>query len=231
MPPEQIKQLRFIPSPSGDPLPVLVLDLDETLVHCTTINVGTNDPSFGDVVSDDSTTRRIIRRRPFVTEFLEFAAAHFEVVVFTTAEFGYASKVVAMLDPKQRYVDHLLTRTHCAQIDGPPLTAPRFIKDLTYLDRPLDRVIIVDNNPTCFVLQPANGIGIVSWTGDPNDRELCRVMEYLQAVVDGTPIATVTQRFRSDAPLSTRRKQQQPVKKSSSSRFPQLSGKAVPQPV
>ena len=56
------------------------------------------------------------------------------------------------------------------------------IKDLSYLNRDLRHVIIVDTNPNSYVLQKHNGIAIKPWDGDLNDAELLNLVPFLEAV-------------------------------------------------
>ncbi len=46
------------------------------------------------------------------------------------------------------------------------------MKDLSWLGRSLEKILIVDNNPENFLLQPENGIYIKSWYENPEDRAL-----------------------------------------------------------
>lgn len=46
------------------------------------------------------------------------------------------------------------TRTRCGD----------FVKDLSRLGRDLRRTVLVDNNPTSFLLQPLNGVPIAEFT-------------------------------------------------------------------
>ena len=56
------------------------------------------------------------------------------------------------------------------------------IKDLSYLNRDLRHVIIVDTNPHSYRLQKYNGIAIKPWDGDLNDTELINLVPFLEAV-------------------------------------------------
>jgi hypothetical protein len=83
--------------------PTLVLDLDETLVHCTVEPVDKYDFTFPVLVSGTTYTV-YVRCRPGYLEFLEYAAKHFEVVIFTASRDVYASALLDLLDPERRLI-------------------------------------------------------------------------------------------------------------------------------
>lgn len=50
------------------------------------------------------------------------------------------------------------------------------------LGRSLDSVIIVDNSPHCYSLQPGNAIAVASWFDNPEDRELYEILPLLKKI-------------------------------------------------
>jgi len=52
-------------------------------------------------------------------------------------------------------------------------------KNLALLGTDLKNVILVDNNPVTFSLQPENGLPILSWEGNADDNELSKLSEVL----------------------------------------------------
>jgi TFIIF-interacting CTD phosphatase-like protein len=83
---------------------------------------------------------------------------NFEVFIFSASLRQYVIATVHKLIPDFRE-DHILSREHCR------IFKEQFVKDLTIFDCPVSDVVIVDNNPACFCLQPENGILVGSWTG------------------------------------------------------------------
>ena len=158
----------------------LVLDLDETLVHS---QFGPFDvPS--DVVINIEIENEIhdihVLVRPGVKEFLEKLSKRFEIIIFTASISKYAEPLLDILD-KNKYCSYRLFREHCTIINT------SFVKDLKKLGRDLKDVIIVDNSPIAYLLNNDNGLPILTWFDDKNDRELykiCPVLEFLSLVPD-----------------------------------------------
>jgi len=89
----------------------------------------------------------------------------FEVVVYTASLSKYADPLLDKLD-QLKIMPHRLFREACIQYNG------SYVKDLRRLGRNIKDVIIVDNSPVSFSLQPENALPIKSWFDDMNDREL-----------------------------------------------------------
>jgi len=58
------------------------------------------------------------------------------------------------------------------------------MKDLSRLGRDLSTTLIVDNIAENFAMQPENGIEILTWTGEPHDRELDTLAGFLRGMVE-----------------------------------------------
>ena len=100
---------------------------------------------------------------------------YFELIIFTASESQYAEAVVNILDPGRKMISYILDRRHCS------LSKYGFwIKDLRIIgNREMKNLIIIDNFVYSFGLNLDNGIPILEYTGDPNDRELVNLQEYL----------------------------------------------------
>jgi hypothetical protein len=81
-----------------DPPITLVLDLDETLVHCTVEDVADADLTFP-VLFHGINYQVNVRIRPYLQEFFKRIHGHFEVVVFTASQRVYANELLDRIDP------------------------------------------------------------------------------------------------------------------------------------
>ncbi|KAK2194717.1 bifunctional FCP1 homology domain/Dullard phosphatase domain [Babesia duncani] len=150
---------------------LLVLDLDETLIHSSFEKNGTDQ--FVIELAQDGTSRTVyVAKRPFVDEFLLGASQFFEIVIFTAGLEAYADPVVDILDVN-KVISRRFFRQDCAFWNG------LYIKDLVIFNRPLSDIVIIDNTPSAYCLQPNNAIAIESWYEDPNDVELLKLLPLL----------------------------------------------------
>lgn len=161
------------PRPELKQKPLLVLDVDETLVHASftpakpfhvkiTINV---DGETGDI---------FVAYRPHLFTFLDAILPLFEVAIFTASQSCYADQLMDAIDPQGRLGRLRLFREHCTEVNGAR------VKDLSLLGRPLHRIALIDNSPVTYLFQPRNAIPILSWFDDPRDTELLKMLPMLR---------------------------------------------------
>ena len=158
----------------------LILDLDETLVH---FKVNPQDNGEG-----------VLKIRPGATEFLEEMDKYYELIIFTGATQDYANLLIDALEENKIYFEHRLYRQHMIIIDN------EFVKDLTRIGRPLDKIIIVDNMPQNFRLQKENGINIKSfWGEDIYDTALINLTKILTNIAqEGGDIRKGLEKYRNE---------------------------------
>ncbi|KAE8849059.1 hypothetical protein HRS9122_03075 [Pyrenophora teres f. teres] len=155
--------------PGGAPELTLVLSLEDLLLH-----------------SEWSTKHGYrLAKRPGLDYFLRYLSSQYELVIFTSVKSMDADPIIRKLDPF-RLVMWPLFREATRFEKG------EYIKDLSYLNRDLSKVIILDTDPAHVKLQPENAIVMPKWKGDPNDKGLVAMIPFLEYLAmmsqTGTPI-------------------------------------------
>lgn len=153
----------------------LVIDLDETLVH-TSFQVSSTYDFTNKMLYKGHEYDIFVAKRPGCESFLTIAARKYELVIFTASVPEYANGVIDVIDP-EGVVEHRLFRSECVHHNG-----EIFVKDLTKIGRPIEDIIILDNNPDAYLYQPQNAIPINSWYSDPTDEDLTYVQQILDKV-------------------------------------------------
>ena len=167
-----LSKKRYLPASKK---PLLLLDLDETLVHS-----GDWDPKLFESKicfrgSGGSMAEVGVNIRPHLSKFLEIASNMFDLGIFTASSTDYAKKVVSFIDPSNLYFETVFTRDHCLDLGN-----NEYVKDLLVVgNRPRDSVFLVDNSSVYFSLQPDNGIPILPYYSDPKDDQLMRLAVFL----------------------------------------------------
>jgi len=160
--------------------PLLVLDMDETLVHCLKDN---HKEGWSEIIYLAPNKQPISLRyniRPFAREFLEEMSNLFEIYVFTASEIGYARTLIQTIDPNRKFVKKIFDRRFCC------VTQKGYVvKDLRIFTREsrLKKIFLVDNSSYCFFPQQKNGIPIIPFENNKADRELLELKEYLKYLV------------------------------------------------
>lgn len=124
----------------------LILDLDETLVHCSIEKIDDYDVIF-EVDFGGSSCPVYVRKRPYLQEFLEQMSQLYEITVFTASQKAYAEKMINILDPQGQYIKHRLYRESCLIVGG------NYLKDISILGRDLTATVLIDNSPHAFGYQ------------------------------------------------------------------------------
>lgn len=90
---------------------VLLVDLDQTLLHTTFGNPGASNPDiYSFNLTPDQPTFHT-KLRPFLREFLDEMVKIYELHIFTFGSRNYAHKIATIIDPEKRYFgDRILSR-------------------------------------------------------------------------------------------------------------------------
>ena len=169
----------LLPKQSSDKK-TLVLDLDETLVHSQFQPFDVPSDIILKIELENEFHDIHVMVRPGVSEFLKNMGKIYEIVIFTASVSKYADPLLDIID-KEKNCKFRLFREHCTPINT------CYVKELKKLGRELKNIIIVDNSPMSYALNPENGIPINTWFDDKSDRELYNIssiLEFLSFVPD-----------------------------------------------
>jgi Dullard-like phosphatase family protein len=159
---------------------VVLLDLDETLIHGDFQEEYLNDIDhpydkiikFTSLDEQEEVSVGIFIRNG-VQKFLEEISKIFDIGIFTASSKDYADAVINYLDPNNEFIKFRLYRNSCIKVNNIS------IKDLRIIGVDLKNIVLIDNNMYSFANQLGNGILINSFYYDKNDYDLFSVMSYL----------------------------------------------------
>ena len=163
---------------------LLILDLDETLVHSDLdFLLREKIINYDKILYFDSDEEKNIPLpliiRPGIYEFLDYASENFDLVVFTASDQDYADSIINYIEKNKKYFKMRLYRNSCLFIE-PGL----YIKDLRIFGslKKIEDIIILDNSLFSFANQLNNGILITSFFDDKEDTFLDNVKNYLEYI-------------------------------------------------
>lgn len=160
---------------------MLVLDIDETLVH--------SEPMVENSVPNANSTKQYdktvtfnnpngtvdvygVRFRPYMMEFIQRMSRFYDLAVYTASARDYADAVMDAIDPTRQIFCARLYREHCIPM------GQMNIKNMANFDG--KNVILVDNLIYSFAFNLDQGIPICAFVDDPQDVELEDLAEILE---------------------------------------------------
>jgi RNA polymerase II subunit A small phosphatase-like protein len=172
--------IKYFLSPKTTSKKTLVLDLDETLVHSQFVPFSIKSDLLFKIELENQLHDIHVLIRPGVKKFLQKMGKLYEIVIFTASVSKYADPLLDIID-RNHNCSCRLFREHCS------IVGITYIKDLKKLGRDLKDIIIVDNSPLSYSFNHENGLPILTWFNDKNDRELYNItpiLEFLSNVYD-----------------------------------------------
>lgn len=134
----------------------LVLDLDELLIY------------------SDWTRERgwKVFKRPGVEDFIKQMAPYYEIVVYSHQHHTYVDPILDQLDP--HHIAFRLYRADTQYKEG------KHVRDLSKLNRDLNKVLFLSANPESYSLQPENAVKLKPWHKEQGDTMLVDMIPFLQ---------------------------------------------------
>lgn len=153
---------------------LLVLDLDETLIHARETPLE-HPPSW-------EAAGYFVYERPGLREFLRAVFAMFEVGVWTSSSEGYASEVVPRVFVEEP-PSFVFARKRCTRAIDLELREVTMLKPILKLRRrgyAREKILYVDDSPEKLVRSYGNLVRVQRFEGDPSDDELPALARYLE---------------------------------------------------
>ena len=177
---------------------ILVIDLDETLIHTSFKKLSNYDfkilldstiytkKNLEDKIIKGLSVQKIVEAyiciRPGVNEFLSQLSNYYDLYVYSASSKQYLNNVIKNLD-KKNIIKKCYCRDDCiiyvenTEEDFDINISKKnnkynYVKDLKKINKDLRNIVFIDNNIVSFKLQEKNGIPIKSWYDDNDDIEL-----------------------------------------------------------
>ena len=174
--------LNDVNNESSENKKLLILDLDETLIHSDLdFLLKEKNINYDKILYFDGDEEKNIPLpliiRPGMYEFLDYASENFDLIVFTASDQDYADTIINYIEKEKKYFKMRLYRNNCLFIE-PGL----YIKDLRIFNswKKMEDIIILDNSLFSFANQLNNGILITSFFDDKDDTFLDNAKNYLE---------------------------------------------------
>ena len=124
--------------------------------------------------------------RPYAVECLKELKEHYNLIIFTASHPYYANTVIDILDPDKTLFSARLFRESCIKTD-----IGLFIKDLRVLNCNLNSTLIIDNSIISFAFQLDNGVPIIPFYDDKEDKIMPKIRDYLISLKDLDDVRTI----------------------------------------
>ena len=163
---------------------ILILDIDETLVHSAFAPFNRPADILLNIKFNGLNKKIYVLKRPHVDEFLKELSNIFEIITFTASLSQYADPLLDSLD-KFHVVSHRLFRENCINQKG------MYIKDLRKIGTDLKNIILIDNNPISYIMNIDNGLPILTWYESLKDNELMKLIPLLKYLANVEDVRTI----------------------------------------
>lgn len=158
------RQPSYAAGPSGRlAKKTLVLDLDETLIHSlakggrmssghmvevklanpVTTTATPGGPTM--TIGPQHPILYYVHKRPYCDDFLRKICKWYKLVIFTASVQEYADPVIDWLEQERKFFAGRYYRQHCTLRNG------AYIKDLSFVEPDLSKVMILDNSPMSYI--------------------------------------------------------------------------------
>lgn len=179
---------------------LLILDVDETLIHATEKKLVQK--------SDFKIFDYYVYRRPFLDHFLNLIKDDFLIAIWSSASDEYVNEVVKRIIPHDIHLEFIWGRSRCTYkrniqtdefgyYDSETHNHYHYIKPLKKLKKrgyDLNKILIVDDTPHKSKDNYGNAIYPIPFIGDSTDSELLLLSQYLKSFLSSNNIRSIEKR-------------------------------------
>ena len=168
---------------------LLILDLDETLVHATRVPLARRP--------DHQVFNYSLYLRPGLGSFLQHVSSVFRLAVWTSSTLDYAEAVVALLFADPLALEFIWARDKCTVIRDWQEYTHCYAKPLHKLKRygyDLRRMLVVDDSPEKHTRNYGNLVRVAPFNGETVDDELEHLARYLSQLATQPNVRCIEKR-------------------------------------
>ncbi len=168
---------------------LLVLDLDETLIHATERKL--------EIDFDFQYADYFIYRRPNLKWFLESMSADFKLAVWSSADDKYVEEIVEKIKPENIEFEFVWGRTRCTtkrDYELDEYVHEKRLKKVKKKGFSIERILMIDDSPEKTKDNYGNAVYVSAFEGDQNDSELKTLAEYLKSIKSSSNVRSFEKR-------------------------------------
>ncbi len=168
---------------------LLILDLDETLIHATETKLA--------IQHDYKYMDYYIYKRPHVIEFLIEMNSFFKLAIWSSADDTYVNDIVELIKPSEINFEFIWARSRCTTKRDYLLdryVQEKRLKKIKKQGFQLEKSLIVDDSPEKTRDNFGNAIYILPYEGNIKDTELITLSNFLTSIKDSENVRRIEKR-------------------------------------
>lgn len=175
---------------------ILILDIDETLIHSRKGILSDVFHRHGDIKQSDlfSVFNYVVQKRPYLDMFIQKVMndPYFEVGIWSAGTSDYVYSIVNHIIPDKKKLKFIMTSDDCNELRDKPLSKVRdLVQEMDeeinsrlsmpepIYSRTVHDFLIIDDRTKVTGHDELNHLQILEFEGETDDTELIRLWQYL----------------------------------------------------
>jgi len=159
-------------SNSKQSLPLIILDMDECLLHASAIPIK-------EIAADYKYQALYVYFRPGVAQFLAQAAQCYQLAIWSTGTDAYVQALIAAVTPPNIHYAFVWGRSKCRKVKDDFFGYTHYYKSIDKLKRygfSLESIIMIDDTPAKIITNYAQVVEISAFKGEGDDNALSALL-------------------------------------------------------